>query len=113
MGTKPERDETYDKWVKEYNKFLTEIENKKNDFILITKENMELKINMNHTISQEKLNELNKEFLKTKNQLNAMNNLGKKYQDQIEKILSEYPDLSKLIQQEKENNNNNDIEIES
>ena len=66
-----------------------------------------MQINMNFSISQEKLNELNKEFLKTKNQLNAMNNLGKKYQDQIEKILSEYPDLTKLIEEK------NDIEIES
>lgn len=59
---------------------------------------MELNISMNQFISQEKLNELNKEFQKTKNQLNAMNNLGKKYQDQIEKILSEYPDLKHLIE---------------
>ena len=69
---------------------------------------MELKINMNHSISQEKLNELNKEFLKTKNQLNAMNNLGKKYQDQIEKILGEYPDLKNLIEEE-ENENEKDL----
>jgi len=69
---------------------------------------MELKINMNHSISQEKLNELNKEFLKTKNQLNAMNNLGKKYQDQIEKILGEYPDLKNLIEEE-ENEKEKDL----
>ncbi len=64
---------------------------------MITKENMELKISMNQSISQEKLIELKKEFQKAKNQLNAMNNLGKKYQDQIEKLLTEYPDLKNLI----------------
>jgi len=57
---------------------------------------MELKMNMNKTISLEKLNELNKDFQKTKNQLNAMNNLGRKYQDQIDKIYSEYPELKSL-----------------
>lgn len=64
-----------------------------------------MKINMNHSISQEKLIELNKEFLKTKNQLNAMNNLGKKYQDQIEKILTEYPDLKNIIESEQNDQN--------
>ena len=58
---------------------------------------MELKMNMNQNFSLEKLNELNKEFQKTKNQLNAMNNLGRKYEDQIEKILLEYPDLKNIV----------------
>ena len=49
---------------------------------------MELKMNMNQNFSLEKLNELNKEFQKTKNQLNAMNNLGRKYEDQINSRVS-------------------------
>lgn len=59
---------------------------------------MELKMNMNKTISLEKLNELNKDFQKTKNQLNAMNNLGRKYQEQIEKIYLEHPDLKNMFE---------------
>lgn len=57
---------------------------------------MELKISMNQNISVEKLNSLIDEFTKTKNQLNAMNNLGRKYQDQIDKMLTEYPELKEL-----------------
>ena len=49
---------------------------------------MELKMNMNNSVSIEKLNELNKDFTKTKNQLNAMTNLGKKYQDQIDEAIA-------------------------
>jgi len=63
---------------------------------------MELKINMNQKFSVEKLNELNKEFQKTKNQLNAMNNLGRKYEEQIEKILSEYPELKSVEEKNNE-----------
>jgi len=62
---------------------------------------MELKINMNRTISLEKLNELNKDFQKTKNQLNAMNNLGRKYQEQIEKIYMENPELKNMFENDK------------
>lgn len=65
---------------------------------------MELKMNMNKTISIEKLSELNKDYQKTKNQLNAMNNLGRKYQDQIDKIYSEYPDLKNLMFDNNEQN---------
>lgn len=72
---------------------------------------MELKITMNQTISQEKLIELNKEFQKAKNQLNAMNNLGKKYQDQIENILTEYPELKTLIEEKANEKKDNEIEI--
>lgn len=63
---------------------------------------MELKINMNQNFSVEKLNELNKEFQKTKNQLNAMNNLGRKYEEQIEKLLSEYPELNSVVEKNNE-----------
>ena len=59
---------------------------------------MELKMNMNKTISLEKLNELNKEFQKTKNQLNAMSNLGRKYQEQIDKIYLEQPELKITVE---------------
>jgi hypothetical protein len=65
---------------------------------------MELKMNMNNSVSVEKLNELNKDFTKTKNQLNAMTNLGKKYQDQIDKILVEYPELKNLVENNLSNN---------
>lgn len=61
---------------------------------------MELKMNMNKTISMEKLSELNKEFQKTKNQLNAMNNLGRKYQEQIDKIYLEHPELKGKLEKE-------------
>jgi hypothetical protein len=47
---------------------------------------------------------LNKDFTKTKNQLNAMTNLGKKYQDQIDKILVEYPELKNLVENNLSNN---------
>jgi len=55
-----------------------------------------MNLNKDH-ISLEKLNELNKEYQKTKNQLNAMNNLGLKYEDQIQKILAEYPELKDIV----------------
>ncbi len=67
---------------------------------MYSKENMELKMNMNKTISMEKLNELNKDFQKTKNQLNAMNNLGRKYQEQIDKIYLEHPELKNMFENE-------------
>lgn len=68
---------------------------------------MELKMNMNKTISMEKLNELNKDFQKTKNQLNAMNNLGRKYQEQIDKIYLEHPDLKNMFENEQNKTSEN------
>ncbi len=63
---------------------------------------MELKINMNQNFSAEKFNDLNKEFQKTKNQLNAMNNLGRKYEEQIEKMLLENPELKNILEETNE-----------
>lgn len=68
---------------------------------------MELKMNMNKTISMEKLNELNKDFQKTKNQLNAMNNLGRKYQEQIDKIYLEHPELKNMFENEQNKSSEN------
>jgi len=57
---------------------------------------------MNQNFSAEKFNDLNKEFQKTKNQLNAMNNLGRKYEEQIEKMLLENPELKNILEETNE-----------
>ena len=114
--TKDDRESTHQKYVMEWEKFAKENEDvynifflskiqKKKDLILYSKENMEIRMSIHENMSLEKFNEMNKEFQKTKNQLNAMNNLGRKYQDQIEKLIAENPELTTIQRSELMKNN--------
>lgn len=98
----------------EYKRFQNEIKKKKKDYDFILKENKEIKSSINHSITQKDLNDLNKDYIKTKNELNAVSNLGKKYKEQIDKIILKYPELKDKMDlhfKDFKENESNEIDI--
>lgn len=77
----------------EFLKLENELEKKKQDILLLSKENHDLKMKVKKTFKKEALEQIVKEAEKLRNQLNLMKNLNKKLNDQHQKLLEETKEI--------------------
>jgi len=78
----------------EFFKLEAELEKKKQDIVLLSKENFDLQIKVKKGFSKENLELILKESEKLKNQMNLMKNLNKKLNEQHNKLQEEIKNIS-------------------
>jgi hypothetical protein len=77
------------KFNAEYEKLQNELEKKKENILLLSKENFELQIKIKNNFNRDNLEKAYKEAEKLNNQSNSMKNLNKKLNEQYNKVVAE------------------------